>query len=99
MNSSSGVAPVQSAWIVLVDREQAEGAEEEADREADDQHLQRLADQHHQSDVDQLPPLQRRAAPADVRLQPPRLARNARDQEAGAEEREQPDDHPVDLGS
>ncbi len=38
----------------LLDREQAEGGEERAHHEADDQHLKRLADEHHEADVEPL---------------------------------------------
>ena len=84
-----GALPVQSLVIAAIDREDTERDEEAADRKAHEKHLERLAHEHHQPDVHELAPIERRRLGVRLALESPHLARQARDQEARPQEDEQ----------
>ena len=75
----------------MVDREHAERGEEEPDRDAHEQHLERLADEEDEANVEPLRARERRAVLARLALEPPRLERHADEQEGAAKEHEEAD--------
>ena len=85
MTSTFPPAPIQERNTSASIDQDAEGDEEGADREADQQHLEGLADEQDQPDVEALAAIEPGPSPPASRSRRAHLARHAGDQKRGAE--------------